>query len=42
MGCRTHQVNHPHEFKSAIVSALADDRPTLVHVRVDPNPTILY
>jgi benzoylformate decarboxylase len=42
MGCRAHRVEHPHELKSALTSALADDRPTVVHVRVDPNPHQLY
>ncbi|MPZ80151.1 MAG: benzoylformate decarboxylase [Actinophytocola sp.] len=42
MGCHTHRVEHPHELKSALTSALADDRPTVVHVHVDPNPTVLY
>jgi benzoylformate decarboxylase len=42
MGCHTHRVEHPHELKAALTSALADDRPTVVHVHVDPNPTVLY
>jgi benzoylformate decarboxylase len=42
MGCGAHRVEHPHELKSALTSALADDRPTVVHVRVDPNPHQLY
>jgi benzoylformate decarboxylase len=42
MGCRAHRVEHPHELKSALTSALADDRPTVVHVHVDPNPHQLY
>jgi benzoylformate decarboxylase len=42
MGCRAHRVEHPHELKSALTSALTDDRPTVVHVRVDPNPHQLY
>ncbi len=42
MGCATHRVEHPHELKPALTAALADDRPTVVHVRVDPNPPDLY
>ncbi|MDQ3789727.1 MAG: thiamine pyrophosphate-dependent enzyme, partial [Actinomycetota bacterium] len=42
MGCHTHRVTQPHELKPALTQALADDRPTLVHVRVDPKPTVLY
>jgi len=42
MGCHTHHVEHPHELKSALTSALADDRPTVVHIHVDPNPPQLY
>ncbi|MFI7676300.1 benzoylformate decarboxylase [Actinophytocola sp. NPDC049390] len=42
MGCHTHRVTRPHELKPALTQALADDRPTLVHVRVDPKPTVLY
>ena len=42
MGVATHRVTRPHELKPAITDALADDRPTLVHVKVDPNPTVLY
>lgn len=42
MGCRAHRVVHPHELKPALTSALAADRPTVLHVHVDPNPTSLY
>ncbi len=42
MGCRTRRVEYPHELKPALTAALADDRPTVVHVQVDPNPTVLY
>jgi benzoylformate decarboxylase len=42
MGCATHHVEHPHELKPALTAALADERPTVVHVRVDPNPPDLY
>ncbi|WP_260190027.1 benzoylformate decarboxylase [Actinophytocola gossypii] len=42
MGLRTHRVTCPEELKPALTAALADDRPTLVHVTVDPNPTVLY
>src|SRR6202008_1864958 len=42
MGCRAHRVEQPHELKPALAAALADDRPTVVHVQVDPNPTSLY
>ena len=42
MGCATYRVEQPHELKPALASAMADDRPTLIHVHVDPNPTVLY
>ncbi len=42
MGCATHRVEHPHELKPALTAALSDDRPTVIHVQVDPNPTVLY
>lgn len=42
MGCRTHRVTAPHELKPALASALTDDRPTLIHIQVDPNPHALY
>jgi benzoylformate decarboxylase len=42
MGLATHRVTRPDELKPAMTKALADDRPTLVHIRVDPNPTVLY
>jgi benzoylformate decarboxylase len=42
MGCRAHRVEHPAEFMPALTSALADDRPTVVHVVVDPDPAKLY
>ncbi|HEU5471686.1 MAG TPA: benzoylformate decarboxylase [Actinophytocola sp.] len=42
MGCATHYVEHPDELRAALAKALADDRPTLLHVRVDPDPHPLY
>jgi benzoylformate decarboxylase len=42
MGCAAHQVERPGELKAAFAAALADPRPTVVHVRVDPNPDELY
>ncbi|GAB3461506.1 benzoylformate decarboxylase [Actinophytocola sediminis] len=42
MGLATHLVSQADELKPAMTEALADERPTLVHVRVDPNPTVLY
>jgi benzoylformate decarboxylase len=42
LGCATRYVEHPSELKPALSVALADDRPTLLHVRVDPNPQVLY
>jgi benzoylformate decarboxylase len=42
MGCATYRVEQPHELKPALAGAMADDRPTLIHVHVDPNPTVLY
>jgi benzoylformate decarboxylase len=42
MGLSTHLVTHAEELRPAMIKALADERPTLVHVKVDPNPTALY
>jgi benzoylformate decarboxylase len=42
LGCVTHRIEHPAQFRDAITKALADDRPTLLHVVVDPNPHPLY
>jgi benzoylformate decarboxylase len=42
MGCRAHRVEHPDELKPALTAALSDDRPTVVHVLVDPDPPALY
>jgi benzoylformate decarboxylase len=42
LGCVASSVEQPGELKAALATALADDRPTLVHIRVDPNPKALY
>lgn len=42
MGCHTHRVTRPEELKGALTSALNDDRPTVVHIDVDPDPHALY
>jgi benzoylformate decarboxylase len=42
LGCVSHHVEHPGELKAALAAALADDRPNLLHVRVDPDPKVLY
>jgi thiamine pyrophosphate-dependent acetolactate synthase large subunit-like protein len=42
MGCAAHRVEKPAEFAPALAGALADDRPTVLHVLVDPDPTKLY
>ncbi|HEY7044752.1 MAG TPA: thiamine pyrophosphate-dependent enzyme, partial [Nocardioidaceae bacterium] len=42
MGCQAFRVAHPDELKPALTAALTDDRPTVVHVLVDPNPPALY
>src|SRR5262249_25450043 len=42
MGCATHLIEHPRDLGPTLAKALADDRPTLVHVKVDPNPHPLY
>jgi benzoylformate decarboxylase len=42
MGCAAHRVEKPEELRAALDSALADDRPTLVHVIVDPDSPPLY
>jgi benzoylformate decarboxylase len=42
MGCAAHRVEQPAELRAALDKALADDRPTLVHVLVDPDPPALY
>ena len=42
MGCVTHRIEQPHELRTALAKALVDDRPTLLHVIVDPDPQPLY
>lgn len=42
MGCSTYQAEQPAELKPALSAALADPRPSLVHVRVDPSPERIY
>ncbi|SFA84069.1 benzoylformate decarboxylase [Amycolatopsis marina] len=42
LGCRTHQVTEPGELSTALITALADDRPNLIHVRIEPDPQTLY
>jgi benzoylformate decarboxylase len=42
MGCVTHRIEQPHELRAALAKALVDDRPTLLHVIVDPDPHPLY
>jgi len=42
MGCAAHRVEKPDELRAALDAALASDRPTLLHVIVDPDPPRLY
>ncbi|OZM70530.1 benzoylformate decarboxylase [Amycolatopsis antarctica] len=42
LGCTGHHVRSPAELGTALTAALADDRPNLLHVRVDPDPGVLY
>jgi benzoylformate decarboxylase len=42
MGCAARLVSHPAELKEALSAALADDRPNLLHVRVDQNAPTMY
>jgi benzoylformate decarboxylase len=42
MGCAAHRVEKPAELRAALDRALASDRPTLLHVIVDPDPPPLY
>jgi benzoylformate decarboxylase len=42
MGCAAHRVEKPDELRAALGAALAADRPTLLHVIVDPDPPPLY
>lgn len=42
LGCVASRVEAPGELKAALAAALADDRPNLLHIRVDPDPKALY
>lgn len=42
MGLGARLVTRPDDLEEALTSALAHDGPTLVQVKVDPNPTVLY
>ncbi|EHR52968.1 thiamine pyrophosphate-dependent enzyme, possible carboligase or decarboxylase [Saccharomonospora marina XMU15] len=42
MGCSAYRAERPDELKPALNAALADPRPSLVHVRVDPSPERIY
>jgi benzoylformate decarboxylase len=42
MGCATYRIEQPAELRDALTKALADERPTLLHVIVDPDPHPLY
>ncbi|MFD8494135.1 benzoylformate decarboxylase [Amycolatopsis sp. NPDC059657] len=42
LGLAARHVERPEDLKTALSSALTDDRPNLLHVRVDPNPVALY
>ncbi|RZQ65334.1 benzoylformate decarboxylase [Amycolatopsis suaedae] len=42
MGCAARRAESPEELTAALTAALADDRPTVVHVTVDPDPQKLY
>jgi benzoylformate decarboxylase len=42
LGCVASRVEQPGELKAALTTALADDRPNLLHIRIDPDPKALY
>ncbi|PXY31005.1 benzoylformate decarboxylase [Prauserella muralis] len=42
MGCATYHAEQPGELKAALSASLADPRPSVVHVRVDPAPEKIY
>jgi benzoylformate decarboxylase len=42
MGCSTYHAERPDELEPALTAALADERPSVLHVRVDPTPESIY
>ncbi|MDT8911119.1 benzoylformate decarboxylase [Amycolatopsis sp. PS_44_ISF1] len=42
MGCSAVTVDQPQELRPALAAALASAGPSLVHVKVDPNPRTIY
>ena len=42
LGVPSHLIEHPQDLRPVLTKALADDRPTLVHIKIDPNPNPLY
>ncbi|GAA3555404.1 benzoylformate decarboxylase [Amycolatopsis ultiminotia] len=42
MGCPAHTVVRAEQLRPALAAALAAEGPSLVHVKVDPNPQTLY
>ncbi|MFF0143915.1 benzoylformate decarboxylase [Amycolatopsis sulphurea] len=42
MGCAAQTVEQAADLRPALAAALASDAPSLVHVKVDPNPETLY
>jgi benzoylformate decarboxylase len=42
LGCASRYVSDPADLAPALATALADERPNLLHVRVDPDPEVLY
>ncbi|MBB4687962.1 benzoylformate decarboxylase [Amycolatopsis jiangsuensis] len=42
MGCSARTVKEAAELRPALAAALAEEGPSLVHVKVDPNPQTLY
>jgi benzoylformate decarboxylase len=42
MGCSARTVDRAEDLRPALAAALAENGPSLVHVKVDPNPRTLY
>lgn len=42
LGCPAHRIDDPADLRPTLTKAMADDRPTVLHVKVDPDPPELY
>ncbi|HEV2784476.1 MAG TPA: benzoylformate decarboxylase [Actinophytocola sp.] len=42
LGCATHLIDHPRDLRPTLTKALTDDRPTVLHIKIDPDPHTLY